>query len=298
VNSKTLVKVKGRILRLSNLDKVLYPRVRFTKAQVLDYYHRISPVLLPHLRDRPLTLKRYPEGVEGEFFYEKQCPPHPAWVPTQGVPGERRTVHYCVVNDEPTLIWVANLASLELHVLLSTARDLDRPTAVAFDFDPGPGCDILDCARLALEVRDLLKRIKLKSWAKTSGGKGLHLYVPLNSAARFADTKNFARAVAQTMEKEFPERVVSKAAKELRRGKVFIDWSQNDEHKTTVCAYSLRAQERPTVSMPVTWAETERAVAKKSVAALAFDSDAALKRVARRGDAFAEVLKLKQKLPR
>ncbi len=290
----------GRRLKLSNLDKVLYPAVGFTKAQVIDYYVRISPALLPHLRDRPLTLKRYPEGVDGEFFYEKQCPQHrPKWVRTAPIwsEGKQRNTEFCLCNDLPTLVWAANLADLELHPSLSLAKHIRRPTMVVFDLDPGEPADIVRCAQVALWLREYLSALKLESYAKTSGSKGLQIYVPLNRPFTYDDTKPFAREMAAKLEREHPDLVVSKMNKSLRPGKVFVDWSQNDEHKTTVCVYSLRAKQRPMVSTPVTWAEVASTVKRGDPDLIAFDAAGALRRVEQRGDLFAPVLKLKQRLP-
>lgn len=297
--ARTIVRVGSRKLSLGNLDKVLYPAAGFVKAQVLDYYRRIAPVILPHLKNRPVTMKRYPDGVAAGFFYEKRCPVYrPGWLRTKRVPSAGPPLDYCVIDDEAALIWVANLASIELHSFLYTVRDIGRPTALAFDLDPGPPATLLDCLPLALEMRDRLAGLGLKSFPKTSGGKGLHLFVPLNTPATFARTKAFAREFARNMEERHPDRVLSKMRKDLRRGKVFIDWSQNDDHKTTVCAYSLRARERPTVSTPVAWKEVEAAVGKGEAASLVFEAGDVLERVRRKGDLFAEVLTLRQALPR
>lgn len=297
--AKSIVKVGERKLALGNLDKVLYPAAGFVKAQVLDYYRRIASVLLPHLKGRPVTMKRYPEGVAAGYFYEKRCPVYrPRWMHTKRVPSAGPPLDYCVLDDEAALIWVANLASLELHTFLYTVHDISRPTFIAFDLDPGPPATILECLPLALDMRDRLAAAGLKAFPKTSGGKGLHLYVPLNTPVTFAKTKAFARALARTIEAEHPELAVSKPLKTLRRGKVFIDWSQNDEHKTTVCVYSLRARERPTVSTPVTWKELEAARRKGSDRDLVFEAGDVLERVRRKGDLFAEVLTLRQTLPR
>ena len=293
--------IGGRQLKLSNLDKVLYPKTGFTKGQVIDYYARIAEVLLPHLRGRPITLKRYPNGVEGDFFYEKMCPSHrPDWVNTTKVVsegGKRPFVQYCVADDLPTLVWIANLASLELHTLLSRQEDVLCPTMMVFDHDPGPDLTIIDCIHVARRFRDMLKSLGLESFPKTSGGKGLHLYIPLNTKVTFEETKQLARAMAQTLEKDDPEHVTSNMRKDLRHGRIFVDWSQNDDHKTTVCVYSLRARERPTVSTPVTWDEVESAYRKKDPDRLVFTTEDVLKRVERFGDIFAPVLKVKQKLP-
>ncbi len=297
--SKAEIVVQGTRLSVSNLDKVLYPKTGFTKGNVIDYYIRVSDVLLPHLKDRPITLKRYPDGVEGFFFYEKQCPPHrPAWVKTATVPRDRGgEIHYCVMNDLPALVWAANLADLELHTFLHKAPAIGRPTAIAFDLDPGPPADIVLCCQVGLWVRAIFEGLGLKSFAKTSGSKGLQVYVPLNTPATYDQTKLFARTVAQVLEREHPEAVVSNMLKSLRRGKVLVDWSQNDDHKTTVSVYSLRAKDRPTVSTPVKWDEVEAALKKRKPGLLTFESDALIKRVEKLGDLFAPVLQLRQKLP-
>jgi bifunctional non-homologous end joining protein LigD len=298
VGQRVEVEVDGRRLRLSNLDKVMYPQVGFTKGRVIDYYTRVAPVLLPHLRGRPLTLKRYPNGVEGQHFYEKQCPSHrPEWVATAAIQAGGRTIHFCLVNDLPTLVWAANLADLELHTSLSTADAIARPTMLAFDLDPGAPAGIPECAQVALWLREALSRLGLESFPKTSGSKGLQVYAPLNVDVTYDDTKPLARALAQHLEREHGELVVSSMKKSIRGGKVLIDWSQNDEHKTTVCVYSLRARERPTVSTPVDWREVEGTLDSGDAARLAFDSDEVLDRVDERGDPFAPVLELRQRLP-
>ena len=295
------VDVDGRSLKLSNLDKVFYPAVGFTKGQVIDYYTRIAPVVLPHLAGRPLTLKRYPNGVDGEFFYEKRCPSHrPEWVRVARIYSRRNRgeVPYCVVDDLPALVWVANLASLELHTSLSKGDDIDCPTMVVFDLDPGPPATIVECCRLALRLRDLFDQMGLASFAKTSGSKGLQLYVPLNTPATYdGGTKDFALAVAQLFERRFPDHVVSSMKKDLRPGKVLIDWSQNDEHKTTVCVYSLRARAGPTVSTPVTWEEVGATADAGDPEGLVFEADAVVERVGRLGDLFAPLNQLEQELP-
>jgi bifunctional non-homologous end joining protein LigD len=293
--------VKGKRLPVSNLDKVLYPKAGFTKGKVIDYYIRIAPVLLPHLKDRPLTMKRYPDGVEGEFFYEKNCPSHrPSWVKTAKVwsEGNNRTMEYCLANDLPTLVWAANLADLELHTSLSRKSKIDRPTMMVFDLDPGPPADIVQCCQVGLWLRDLLAKLKLESFAKTSGSKGLQVYVPLNTPATYDETKTLAHALAEYLERERHDFVVSKMSKELRKGKVLVDWSQNDEHKTTICVYSLRAKEEPTVSTPVTWEEAGNCLKKKKADLLRFRSDQTLERVEKMGDLFESVESLKQKLPK
>src|SRR5436305_2083979 len=295
------VTIDGRDLRLSNLDKVMYPKAGFAKGQLVDYYARISPALLPHLHGRPLTMKRYPDGVEGQFFYEKQCPSHrPDWVETASIWSRhnKRNIDFCLVNDLPTLVWAANLADLELHTSLSLASAIDRPTMMVFDLDPGAPATIVDCCKVGLRVRELFEGLGLETFAKTSGSKGLQVYVPLNVEVTYAQTKPFAKAVAELLEKQHPKLVVSRMTKSLRRGKVLVDWSQNDDHKTTVCVYSLRAKERPTVSTPVTWQELEKIARSGNNDALVFDSDAVLKRVEKQGDLFEPVLTLKQELPK
>jgi bifunctional non-homologous end joining protein LigD len=267
---------------------------------VIDYYARIAPALLPHLRDRPLTLKRYPNGVEESFFYEKRCPSHrPPWVETAPIWSGRKEgeIDYCLCNDRATLIWLAQLAAIELHPSLSRAKPIERPTVLAFDLDPGPPADIVDCCRVGLRLRQLFEGLGLECFPKTSGSKGLQVYVPLNTDIAYDDTKPFAQAVAQAMERSDPELVVSRMAKELRRGKVFVDWSQNDQHKTTVAVYSLRARERPTVSTPVDWDEVEHAAEEEDPDLLRFESHDVVKRVEQDGDLFAPVLELRQGLP-
>jgi bifunctional non-homologous end joining protein LigD len=290
------VRIGSRQLRLVNLDKVLYPQVGFTKAQVIDYYTRASAALLPHLRDRPLTLKRYPNGVDQPYFYEKRCPKHrPPWVATAEADG----IEFCLVNDLASLVWLANLADLELHVPLARAKSYREPDMVVFDLDPGAPAGLVQCCEVALLLRGLFDSLGLKCYAKTSGSKGLQVYLPLNrSGISYDDTKPFARAVAEVLEREQPDRIVSNMKKSLRPGKVLVDWSQNDPHKTTVCVYSLRAKERPTVSAPVTWKEVESCAKSGDAGRLSFDSDAVLRRLEADGDLFAPVLVVKQKLPR
>jgi bifunctional non-homologous end joining protein LigD len=293
------VEVEGRRLKLSNLDKIFYPAVGFTKAQVIDYYTRVAPALVPHMAGRPLTLKRYPDGVDGQFFYEKKCPSHrPEWFRTVSVWSGRNqdNINYCVVDDLPSLVWVANMASLELHTSLALADDIHRPTMLVFDLDPGAPATIKECCNVGLQLRDLFAELKLKCFAKTSGSKGLQVYVPLNTVITYEETKAAALAVAQELERKNPQRVLSSMSKELRKGKVFVDWSQNDDHKTTVCVYSLRARERPTVSAPVSWDEVE-ARHRGRRKDLSFTADEVLARLDRDGDLFDPVLKLKQRLP-
>jgi bifunctional non-homologous end joining protein LigD len=279
---------------------VLWPETGFTKGEMIDYYARIADALVPHLRGRPLTLKRYPNGVAEGFFYEKRCPSHrPDWVRTAPIwsghnEGE---IDYCVCDDRATLIWVAQLASLELHPSLSLADDIERPTVLAFDLDPGAPAGIIECCTVGLRLRQLFDDLGLESFPKTSGSKGLQVYVPLNTELSYDDTKPFAHAVAQVLQRADPDLIVSRMAKNLRKGKVLVDWSQNDEHKTTVAVYSLRAREHPTVSSPLEWEEVERAAEREDPDLLRFEAREALKRVSERGDLFEPILKLEQKLP-
>jgi bifunctional non-homologous end joining protein LigD len=286
------VEVEGRRLSLSNLDKVMYPQVGFTKGEVIDYYTRVSPALLPHLRGRPLTLKRYPDGVEGEYFYEKNCPSHaPDWVRKERIGG----ISYCICDDLPTLVWAANLADLELHPSLSKADDISRPTLMAFDLDPGEGAGLAECCEVAVILREALAQLVLDCYAKTSGSKGIQVYVPLNSddVDYRGGTKLISNALARHLETQHPKLIVASQRKDLRAGKVLIDWSQNDEHKTTVCVYSLRARERPTVSTPLAWEEIERGDPQE----LVFEAGDVLERVEEHGDLFGRVAEQEQRLP-
>ncbi len=294
------VQVDGRSLRLTNLDKVFWPQSGFTKGQMIDYYTRMAPHLLPHLQGRPLTLKRYPNGIDGEMFYEKNCPRHrPDWMQTAKVwsRGNDRWMYFCVVDDLPSLVWVAQLGTVEWHTSLSTKPDLEHPRTLVFDFDPGPPATIVECCRVAGLVRDWLDSHKLKGFCKTSGSKGLQLYVPLNRDAGYDVTKKISRGIATKLEREHPKEVVSRQVKDLRGGKVLIDWSQNDPNKTTVNVYSLRARDRPTVSTPVTWDEVDECAQAGDPNRLVFDSAAVLERVEKQGDLFAPVLNLRQRLP-
>ena len=294
------VEIDGRRLLLRNLDKVFYPDAGFTKRDVIEYYARVAPVLLPHLQDRPLTLKRYPEGVDGPFFYEKRCPRHrPEWFRTEAVwsEGNEELIRYCVVDDLASLVWLTSIADLELHAALAYAQSVDSPTVLVFDLDPGPPADILACCDVALLLRRLMGRLGLECLAKTSGSKGMQVYVPLNGPASYDQTKPFAHAVARLLEARHPELVVERMTKSLRAGKVLVDWSQNDRSKTTVCAYSLRARPRPTVSTPLRWLEVERAARTRRADALVFETREVLARLDRHGDLFEPVLSLRQRLP-
>ncbi len=287
--SKSRIEVAGadgtvRQLTLSNLDKVLYPEVAFSKAGVVDYYARVAPVLLPHLRDRAVTLVRYPDGVDAGSFFEKRCPPHaPDWVHHEDVDG----IDACIVDDLATLVWIANLAALELHTLQATATHPDQPTAVVFDLDPGPPATIVDCCRVALDLRAALERLGLATVVKTSGSKGLHLAVPVHGTSA-EETKGFARALGQLLAKSDPERVTIVMERAERRDRVFVDWSQNDRHKTTVAPYSLRARPRPQVSTPVSWDEVTSVADGADPTALVFEAPDVLARVERLGDLYAQ----------
>jgi bifunctional non-homologous end joining protein LigD len=296
VASRVTVEVEGKQLSLSNLDKVMYPEVGFTKGHVIDYYTRVAPAVLPHLRDRPLTLKRYPNGVDGGHFYEKQCPSHrPDWVRSEPMELSSKTIDFCVCDDLPTLVWLANLADLELHPSLSKVPEVVRPAIMAFDLDPGEGTGLRECCEVAVILREALAHLGLESFAKTSGSKGIQVYVPLNVPDVDYDngSKRLSHALARHLESAHPKLIVSSQRKELRKRKVLIDWSQNDEHKTTVGVYSLRARERPTVSTPLTWDEVEEG----DPDALVFEAGDVLRRVEEHGDLFEPVATLAQRLP-
>jgi len=303
------VEVDGRELKLTNLDKVLYPEAGFTKGEVVDYYAKVAPAIVPHLQGRALTMRRFPEGVDDAdaAFFEKRCPKHrPEWVKTAAVEAGPHAgmIDFCVCEDRATLVWMAQLAALELHPSLSLAKAPDRPTVLAFDLDPGPPAEILACCRVALRLRELFAHFGLECFPKTSGSKGLQVYAPLNNDGVTYEgddggggTKPLARAIAQLLEKQTPDQVVSKMKKVEREGKVFVDWSQNHRRKTTIAVYSLRARERPTASTPIGWDEVERAVAKDDAGSLVFEAKDVLKRIERHGDLFAPVLELRQALP-
>jgi bifunctional non-homologous end joining protein LigD len=298
-----IVEVEGRELKLSNLDKVLYPS-GFTKGEMIDYYAKIAPAIIPHLRDRALTLRRFPEGVENTdaAFFEKRCPKHrPKWVKTVTVLAGPRAgdIDFCACQDLPTLTWMAQLAAIELHPSLSLAKNPDRPTVLAFDLDPGPPANVVDCCRIAVRIRDLFSHFGLECFPKTSGSKGLQVYLPLNNPRTdYDETKPFARAIAQLLEKQHPDEVLSRMPKAERTGKVFVDWSQNHPRKTTVAVYSLRAKQRPTASTPITWEEVSDALDRNDPECLVFEADEVVRRFEEHGDLFAPVLELKQKLPK
>jgi bifunctional non-homologous end joining protein LigD len=293
----TDVEIAGRRLRLSNLDKVLYPETGFTKGQVVDYYARVGAVMVPHLEDRPVTLVRWPDGVASQSFFEKRCPSHaPKWMRSASVSDD---LVQCVLDDLPSLVWAANMAALELHTPQARVSSPDRPDSMVFDLDPGPGATVLDCCRVGLDLQGLLAELGLESVVKTSGSKGLHLAVPLHTGVTDDDTKGFALAVGQVLAKQEPKRVTTNMKKEERPGRVFVDWSQNDSHKTTVCVYSLRGKERPTVSAPVTWDEVSDALdsGDPDTDALTFDAGDVLERVEQLGDVYADNVELEQELP-
>jgi bifunctional non-homologous end joining protein LigD len=294
-----VVEVDGRQLKLSNLDKVLYPDTGFTKGQVIDYYARIASVMVPHVGDRGVTLRRFPNGVDAGSFFEKRCPSHrPGWVPVALGPGDSGgAIEYCRLDSRAALVWAANMAALEIHGPMARCADIETPTMVVFDLDPGAPADIVDCCEVALWLRDVLGSLGLEVWPKTSGSKGLQVYLPVNRPGLTHEgASGFAQAVAVALEKHHSDRVVSNMNKALRTGKVFIDWSQNSRHKTTVAPYSLRARPRPTASTPVTWDEVEQCADGETD--LVFEADEVLARVERHGDLFADVLTRQQDLPR
>jgi len=298
--TKSRLLVGDRELTVSNLAKVLYPAVGFTKGDLIDAYADLAEVLLPHLRGRPVTLKRYPDGVEGKFFYEKRSPKHrPDWVATARIwsDSHKAEIDYTLLEDLPSLVWSANLANIELHTSLARVADLDRPDSMVFDLDPGAPVDVVDCARIALRLQAFFAQLGLDCYAKTSGSKGIHLHVPLNGTATFAESRPFAKAVAETFAARFPDEVVSLQAKAKRKGRVLIDWSQNDTHKTTACVYSIRAKDRPTASIPLEWAEIEAAAGSGDASALFFTVDDLRVRIAAKGDLYAPLLTQKQELP-
>jgi bifunctional non-homologous end joining protein LigD len=290
------VAVGERTLSLSNLDKVLYPEAGFTKAQVIDYYARVAPTMLGHVAGRCMTLRRWPNGVDEASFFQKTCPGHrPTWLTTAIGPGDGdQGIEYCRLDEPAALVWTANLAALELHAPMARCDDLDSPTALVFDLDPGPGTAIPECCRVALALRDILDSVGLEAWPKTSGSKGLQLYVPLNTPHTHQHASSFALAAGQMAMRELPDLVVVEMAKAVRKGKVFVDWSQNSRHKTTIAPYSLRARPRPTASTPVTWSEVAEGAEGTP---LSFEADAVLERIARHGDLFAPLLEREQRLP-
>jgi bifunctional non-homologous end joining protein LigD len=286
------IEVDGRTLRLSTLDRMLWPEASFTKGQMFDYYTRLAPALLPHIVERPLTLGRFPEGVDRYGWYQTQCRGAPDWLPTQSV----GTQDYCLVNDLPSLLWVANVGGIELHPFLARADRVEQPTAVVFDLDPGPPADAVDCCRVALWLREELAARGLASFPKTSGSLGLHVYVPLNAPHRYDETKPFAREIAGVLAERHPGEVTATMTRSLRRGKVFVDWGQNDLSRSTIAPYSLRAMPWPTVSTPLAWEEVERALDERRAELLTFLAGEMVERLDRLGDLFAPVLELTQAL--
>jgi len=295
------IEVQGRELRLSNLDRILFPANGFTKAQVIDFYIRISKYILPHLKNRPLTLKLYPKGVESPPHYHHDAPAHtPSWIQIADVRRKNggSEIHFILVNDLPSLIWTANQNNIEMHTLLAKAPRTEQPTALLFDLDPGQPANILHCAQVTLWLKDILEGLKIKSLVKLSGDKGLHLYAPLNSPDSYDETQAFAKAVAESLEQQHPDVVVSTMNKRVRAGKVFVDWSQNAPHKSTACAYSLRASSAvPRVALPLGWAELAEALDRGDLSRVHFEPEAAIQRVEKLGDLFAPLLTLKQRLP-
>jgi bifunctional non-homologous end joining protein LigD len=296
------VTVGNRRLKLTNLDKVLYPKTKTTKAEVIDYYARVADLILPHLRGRPLTLRRFPDGVgnPAASFFEKNCPKHrPDWVKTTPIYVDRRAgeIDFCLCENRATLVWMAQLAALELHPSLSKATRMEQPTVLAFDLDPGKPAGLVECCKVALRLRQIFSALELECFPKVSGGKGLQVYLPLNTKVSYEQTSPLAKAIAQLLEKQTPKEVVSKMAKAERRGRVFVDWSQNHQKKTTIGVYSLRARDRPTASIPLHWREVERTAKNGDVKDLRFEIPAAIERVEKQGDLFQPVLKMRQKLP-
>ncbi|MCW2961582.1 MAG: primase-like protein [Thermoleophilia bacterium] len=292
------IEVGRSSLRVSNLHKVLYPEFGFTKLDLLRSYARLAPAVLAHGRGRPLTLKRYPDGVDAEFFFQKRVPAkHPEWVNVTEPIGDQQ-VNYATLDDVRTLLWAANLGSIELHVLLARHTTVQQPTALVYDLDPGDGAGIVECCAVAQIVRDLFRHFDLDSYAKTSGSKGVQVYVPLNKPSiTYEQTKPLSKAVAELLAAEHPDLIVSRQLKTLRRGKVLIDWSQNDPSKTTICAYSLRARNQPRVSTPVTWDEVAETADGTDQESLRFETDDVVARLEQHGDLFEPVLKQRQSLP-
>ncbi len=290
------VEIDGHRLAVTNLEKVMYPLVGFTKAQVIDYYARIAPTMLPHIADRGVTLRRWPDGVTADSFFEKRCPSHrPGWVGTCLGPGDRRGgIEYCRLDSVAALAWTANLAALEIHAPMARCGEVDAPTMLVFDLDPGAPATIVECCQVALEIRDILDTVGLVSYAKTSGSKGMQLYVPLNTPHEHEHASDFALAVAQLLEKKRPDLILSNMNRKLRKGKVFIDWSQNSRHKTTIAPYSMRGKDRPTVSTPISWDEVADGGDGEP---LGYETEDVLRRVDALGDLFADTVERQQELP-
>lgn len=292
----------ARKVAFTNLDKIFFPKTGFTKGDMVKYYLDVSRWILPHLKNRPVTLIRFPDGLTGERFYEKNAPKFaPEWIKTHKVARRSQpgAVNYILINDRHTLAWCANIAALELHPFLHRVPNIERPTQLVLDLDPGEGADLLDCIEVAFLIKAILDGLKLRAFPKVSGSKGLQIYLPLNGRATYASTGAFAKAIAELLAQKHSDLVVSDMSKALRRGRVFIDWSQNSRSKTTAGVYSLRGKrDEPYVSMPVTWEELKKAKRTKNIQPLFFSPGAALKRLEKLGDLFAPVLTLKQTLPR
>jgi bifunctional non-homologous end joining protein LigD len=298
MKTTTELAIEGHRVPVSNFNKILYPDAGFTKGDVIRYYIDLSAVLLPHLKDRALTMKRYPDGVGKFFFYEKNCPTYrPKWVRTAAIMSERRgaNMHYCMANNLASLVWMANLADLELHTSLARAKAPAKPTMMVFDLDPGEGANAIQCAQVGFWLKEKLDLLKLESFPKTSGSKGVQVYVPLNTSMTFDHTKTASRQIADAVAADHPDAVVTNMLKSLRKNKVLIDWSQNDEHKTTVAVYSLRATPKPQVSTPLSWPELKKLWTRGDADAFRFSPDDVRTRVKKHGDLFEAVLTLKQK---
>jgi len=292
------LKIEGRSVRVSNLEKLMFPKAKFSKGDLINYYIQAASFVLPHIKNRPLTFKRYPNGVDKAYFYEKEAPSHtPSWVKTAKVKHSSKTVNYVMINDLPSLVWGANLANIELHPLLSKAPNFATPTHMVFDLDPGPKRDVLDCIELGFSIEAFLKILKLNVYPKFSGSKGLQLYVPINTPCKFETISAISKALAEKFTDLMPDRVVSKMTKSLRSNKILIDWSQNSSFKTTVAVYSLRAKnEIPYVSLPFSWSELKKIAQKGQKDLLFYEVKDALKRMKRKGDLFLPVLSEKQKV--
>jgi bifunctional non-homologous end joining protein LigD len=294
----TALDVEGRRVPVTNLEKVLWPESGLTKRDLLDYYIRVAPTLLPHLRGRPLTLRRFPDGVHGVSWHQNECRGEPEWLTVFETTGRERPLRFCVVDDLASLVWVANQAAIELHPFSWHVDAPRRPTQLVFDLDPGPPAGLLHCARTALALRDLLTELGLDSLVKTSGSLGLHVYVPLGSPHDGEEAKAFAKVVSRALAESRPDEVVFDVQKSRRAGKVYVDWLQNDPTRQTVAPYSLRGLPWPTVALPVTWQEVEEAVAAEDGGRLVFLHSDVAERIERLGDLFAPLHEIEQRLPR
>jgi bifunctional non-homologous end joining protein LigD len=297
-DSDVNIVVEGRALTLSRLQKVLWPSVGFAKGDLVDYYRAVAPAILPHLSGRPVTLARFPDGMEGPAWYQSNCRGRPSWMRVKAIRSRTgETLEYCLIEDVPSLLWVANLATIELHPFLWTEMAPERPTALVFDLDPGPPATITECCRVALRLRALLAEHGLESFPKTSGAQGLHVYVPVDVSHSFEETKRFARTIAAALTDSSPNDDVDRVSKSLRRGKVLVDWGQNDPNRSTIAAYSLRAAPIPTVSTPLTWTEVESATEPPRSGHLRFGPRQVLERLDDLGDLFLPVAEPGQRLP-